>query len=144
MSGRDFDDYRRNYADAVRRISTFAAVGAFNTAAFFVLANILVNFGLGETIAAYAAYGTLVPVSFIGHRKLTFLSKGRLGAEWVRFCIVLTTNVTIIFVVTNMARSGYFAGWMTFAIISLLIPLLNFLLFQLWVFAVPRQQSEKR
>ena len=130
--------------ERARRISTFAMVGFFNTAVYFALANILVKFGVSETIAAYAAYGALMPISFIGHRKLTFLSKGRLGVEWLRFCAVQITNITIIFVVTNLSKSGYFAGWLTFAIISVLIPMLNFLLFQLWVFAVPHQKTEDR
>lgn len=119
-------------------------VGFFNTAVYFALANILAKIGVSETAAAYVAYFALMPVSFIGHRKLTFLSKGRLGVEWLRFCVVQTTNITIIFVVTNLSRSGYFSGWLTFAIISVLIPVLNFLLFQLWVFAVPVQRSEDR
>jgi putative flippase GtrA len=128
--------------EKARRISTFAVVGLFNTAVYFALANVILYFGASETIAAYAAYAALLPVSFIGHRKLTFLSEGRLGVEWAKFCIVQIINVTIIAVVTDLSGAGYFTGWLTFAIISILIPILNFLTFQLWVFAVAHKESE--
>ncbi|WP_189434603.1 MULTISPECIES: GtrA family protein [unclassified Mesorhizobium] len=120
--------------EKVRQILTFTAVGLFNTVAYFALANALLFLGSGETIAAYTAYAALLPVSFMGHRRFTFLSEGRLDTEWIKFCVVQITNIVIIAVVTYLSGAGYFTGWLTFAIISVLIPVLNFITFQLWVF----------
>ncbi|RWE75994.1 GtrA family protein [Mesorhizobium sp.] len=122
--------------DRLRQFITFCAVGLFNTGAYFAIANGLhLLIGLTETISAYATYLVLVPVSFLGHRKLTFASKGAVWGEWARFSIVQALNLLLIWVSTNLSREGYFAGWQTFAVISIAIPALNFVAFQAWVFA---------
>ena len=96
----------------VRRIAAFASIGAFNTVAFFLISTGLFQWaGLSAIVAGYVAYAVLVPVSFFGHRRITFSSDGAITAEWVRFC------------------------WVSFALISVLIPALNFVIFQLWVFS---------
>jgi len=38
-------------------------------------------------------------------------------------------------VLTAFAVSGHSPGWVSFALISVLIPALNFVIFQLWVFS---------
>lgn len=92
--------------------------------------------GLSEASAAYLSYAILVPVSFIGHRRLTFQSSGAISGEWLRFCVVQMTNIALIWIVTSAAASFTFlSGWPAFAIISILIPILNFIVFQIWVFA---------
>lgn len=113
----------------------FAAVGGANTAGYFVLAMLLAAAGLTDTVAAYVAYFCMVPLSFIGHRRLTFASDGDAKAEWLRFCWVQAASLTVIWSITQLNEAGYLTGWATFAAISILIPLINFICFQLWVFA---------
>ncbi|RWH70278.1 GtrA family protein [Mesorhizobium sp.] len=122
--------------DRLRQFITFCAVGLFNTGAYFAIANCLhLLFSLTETVSAYAAYLALVPISFLGHRRLTFASQGAVLGEWTKFCIVQALNLLLIWVVTLLSREGYLAGWQTFAVISVAIPALNFVAFQAWVFA---------
>ncbi|UVK46799.1 GtrA family protein [Mesorhizobium sp. AR07] len=118
------------------QIAVFIAVGLFNTGAYFLIANGLhLIVGLTETFSAFAAYVALVPLSFVGHRKLTFASNGLVVGELAKFCVVQATNVLVIWATTYLAHKGFFSGWQTFAVISVLIPALNFLTFQAWVFA---------
>ena len=112
----------------VRRLATFGAVGAFNTVAFFLIANVLSRF-VDDSVAAYVSYGILIPVSFLGHRQLTFRSQGLISKEGVRFCISQGLNLALIWIATHTL-----SGWLAFAMISVLIPILNFLVFQIWVF----------
>jgi putative flippase GtrA len=116
-------------SDRIRRIVTFGVIGAFNTGAFFILAT-LFNYALNsEAASAYLAYAMLLPVSFLGHRRLTFRSEGLISREWIRFCVIQGINVAVIWLVTHTL-----SGWISFAMISGLIPILNFLVFQIWVF----------
>ena len=120
----------------LRQFAVFCAVGLFNTGAYFAIANGLhLLGGFSETGAAYSAYLALVPVSFVGHRRLTFASDAAVLGEWARFCVVQAMNLLVIWVTTYLAHQGYFSGWQTFAIISIAIPALNFLTFQVWVFS---------
>lgn len=119
------------------RLPIFLAIGLFNTGAFFVLASILTYFfGFGPRAAAYISYAVLIPVSFFGHRRITFGSNGSVSWEWVKFCVIQITNILIIGLVTSVAEEiPVLAGWVSFAIISILIPVLNFIVLQLWVFS---------
>jgi len=120
----------------VRRIAAFASIGAFNTVAFFLISTGLFQWaGLSAIVAGYVAYAVLVPVSFFGHRRITFSSDGAITAEWVRFCVIQAVNLAIVGVLTAFAESGHIPGWVSFALISVLIPALNFVIFQLWVFS---------
>ncbi|WP_271894148.1 GtrA family protein [Candidatus Phyllobacterium onerii] len=115
----------------------FIAVGLVNTGAFFVLANLFTYaIGFSPKIAAYISYAILMPVSFFGHRRITFGSKGTMLWEWAKFCATQAANVGIIGLVTEAADSfPILVGWLSFAIISIIIPALNFMIFHLWVFS---------
>jgi putative flippase GtrA len=121
----------------IRRIATFGAVGLFNTLAFFVLANALNQLlGIGEAGAAYVSYAALVPVSFFGHRRLTFRSRGNISREWLKFCAIQVANLSIIWCVTILSQKfPFISGWPAFAIISVLIPVVSFFVMQIWVFS---------
>lgn len=119
----------------VRQIAIFGMIGLTNTLAYFVLANVLHSFaGVDQAAVSYGAYIILVPVSFLAHRRLTFASKGRASVEWIKFCFVQAGNLLIISCVTIVARYTEAPAWSSFAAISILIPALNFVMLQLWVF----------
>ncbi|MDH4984434.1 GtrA family protein [Aminobacter anthyllidis] len=120
------------------RVATFSLIGGLNTAAFFVLANLLgYRLGLSADVAAYLAYAALLPVSFFGHRRYTFMSRGRIGTQWAKFIIVQATGLGVIKVATSLAVPG----WMAFGLISVAIPLINFVVMQAWVFCEPEAKS---
>ncbi len=126
----------------LKRMITFAAIGVANTSLYFLLANALVYLGrLEQDVASYLAYVTLLPVSFFGHRKVTFGSKGRAVGEWTRFCLM---QAVCIFIIAGV--NFWFAGlsrahsWVAFAIISVLIPSTSFVAMQMWVFAKRHQR----
>nr|WP_281414877.1 GtrA family protein [Rhizobium sp. BK538] len=118
------------------RVARFAAVGAANTLMYFLLANALVYIvGLSGDVAAYAAYTMILPVSFVAHRRVTFRSNGDRTTELVRFFLLQAMSLSIIAAV-NYVVAGYPSSfaWIGFALISLLIPLANFIVMQFWVF----------
>lgn len=122
--------------EKVRQILIFGAVGLFNTVGYLILANgAHLYLQLHQTSAAYLAYTLMVPLSFFGHRRLTFGSSEPVSVEWLRFCLVQATNLLIIWCVTFTSTHLQLPGWIAFAVISVLIPFLNFMVFRLWVFA---------
>jgi putative flippase GtrA len=125
-------DWRKRW-----RFVIFFAVGLINTGAFFVLATVLTYFfQFGTKTSAYTAYAFLVPISFFGHRRITFGSNGPVSREWIKFCVIQVTNLFVITVVTHWAEvSPLLSGWPSFAVISVFIPIMNFIVFQLWVFS---------
>lgn len=125
--------------DAALRIARFAAVGLFNTLAYFVLANSLhYAFGMTAELASYAAYFIMVPVSFIGHKRVTFGTKGHALQELTKFSMLQAANLCVI-AAANLATKTFNApGWVAFALISIAIPAINFVVMQIWVFVVRR------
>jgi putative flippase GtrA len=120
---------------SLRRLLIFSAVGLFNTAAFFLLANgSYYALGLGQGVSAYLAYVLVLPISFLGHRELTFASKGEIVHEWARFILLQATNLIIIWAINKTVSSYALPGWTAYGVISIAIPALNFVVLQIWVF----------
>lgn len=122
------------------RFARFTAIGAANTLAYFILANAIVYVvGLAREPATYIAYAAVLPFAFIGHRKITFKSSGNALVQWLRFCVMQMICITIIALVNWMMEGQpQSSSWVGFTAISILIPLLNFVIMQLWVFVVRR------
>lgn len=119
----------------LRELIIFTLVGVFNTVAYFVLANVFYISGLGRGVSAYLAYGVMLPVSFFGHRKLTFASAAPVAGQGIRFALVQVCNLLIIWVVSAATQHLDLPGWISFATISVMIPLFNFIVLRLWVFS---------
>ncbi|WP_228019282.1 GtrA family protein [Phyllobacterium pellucidum] len=130
-------------ANKVHRLIRFGLVGGANTVAYFILANALVYIiGVQRELSAYFAYALILPFSFFGHRRFTFRSRGNAMSEWVRFCVMQGVCLSIIAGV-NAFSKHYPASlsWVAFAAISFLIPVINFLMMQAWVFATRGKAS---
>jgi putative flippase GtrA len=120
---------------SLRRLLIFFGVGLFNTAAFFLVASGLrYVLRLEQGVSAYLAYALVLPISFLGHRGLTFASKGAIVRQWARFILLQMTNVIIIWAVNRAASSYSLPGWIAYGVISFAIPALNFVVLQIWVF----------
>lgn len=110
-------------------------VGFFNTASFFLLASgFRYALGLGQGVSAYLAYALVLPVSFLGHRRLTFASKGAILHQWARFLLLQATNLLLISAINKGASYYALPGWIAYAAISFAIPILNVVVMQTWVF----------
>lgn len=125
--------------EAALRIVRFAAVGLFNTIAYFVLANALhYAFGMTTELASYVAYFVMVPISFIGHKRVTFGTKGQALQEFTKFAILQIANIVVIAAANLVTKTLAAPGWVAFALISIAIPAINFVVMQIWVFVIRR------
>ncbi len=120
-----------------RRLLKYVVIGAAITLAYFALTNAAVSFGgIGAKTASVGVYLVMLPIAFVAHRRITFASRGQMLFEWVRFCSVNAANLLIVFEVSAIAVDRYaLPPWIAFLIISVFIPIVNFVAFQMWVFA---------
>jgi putative flippase GtrA len=120
------------------RLSRFLGVGAITTVGYLVLTNaVILLFGAGPRVTSVGVYLLLMPLSFLAHRRVTFVSQGRAASEWVRFCGVHACNLIIAYAISSFAgANGYLPVWLAFLVISIVVPIVNFIAFQVWVFTL--------
>lgn len=123
-------------ARPIGRVVRFSAIGALTTTSYFVLTNLVVTLGMDAKTASVVIYLLLMPISFLGHRRLTFASRGRAAPEWLKFCLVHAINLIGVYVLSWFAidRNGL-PPWLAFMFISIAAPGVNFIAFHLWVFS---------
>ncbi|WP_425353812.1 GtrA family protein [Ancylobacter gelatini] len=118
-----------------RQIIIFGIIGVFNTLSYLILANAFYYIlGWGELFSSYLAYFIMLPISFFGHRFLTFGSAGRISAEGGKFLFVQLCNLLVIWGCYSIAAAQSWSAWIVFALTSVIIPLVNFIIFRFWVF----------
>lgn len=118
------------------RLLRFGLVGGLSTMASAVLVWTQVDvLNADPRLAAVIAYLLLVPVNFLGQRRFTFASSGRLTREALRFILVHVSNLMLsllgMVVVVDLLRADYRWG-IVFSMIA--VPLATFLAMQHWVF----------
>jgi putative flippase GtrA len=124
-------------SQVIGRFLRFSAIGAGTTLGYFALTNVAVTLcGSGPKSASIGVYLLLMPISFMGHRHLTFASSGQTFLEGIRFCSIHAINLIVAFGISLIAvdRSGL-PPWTAFLIISAAVPVVNFIAFQTWVFS---------
>jgi putative flippase GtrA len=71
-----------------RELVSFVAVGAFNAAAYLLLASALKAFGLSTTLSSALAYAACVPPGYIAQRSWTFRSTSSVARSVPRYLSV--------------------------------------------------------
>jgi putative flippase GtrA len=118
------------------RVCRYLVVGGATAFLFLAVSNTLTLLAGVEvfTSATVAFIACLLP-AYIGHRRYTFMSKGNVKLETFKFAIsnVLGLGITAATVVfLNESFSPHPA--ITFAVTSVLVPALNFLILNFFVF----------
>lgn len=118
------------------RAVRYALVGLGNGVVFSGTTAFAVSFlRMSPVLASALGYLCSVPLSFFGHRSFTFRSQNAWQGEAGRFVLVhsccLAASVLIMGVITGMGLP-YYLG---LAGAVMLIPIMNFLVSNFWVFA---------
>ena len=121
----------------------FALVGLLNGCIFAAVTALLVSgLGVDPIPASVAGYCLSVPLGFLGHRQFSFRSRGHWLAEAGRFVVVQLVNIAAtagsMYLAVEHLGAAYYWG-MVAAVI--LVPMVNFLLAHLWVFAGPANEG---
>lgn len=121
----------------------FGIIGISSGLLFIATTSLLVHFGgASPQHASIAGYIVSIPTNFVGHRRFSFRSRGRLLAELVRFVCVHLFNIVLTFAIMSgaVAHLGLAYAW-GMAGVVVIIPIVNFVLAKLWIFG---QRSSAR
>lgn len=97
------------------RVARFVLVGAAASLTYVVVAALLHRgLGCGKFQASAIAYLVAIPVSFVGHKRLTFRDDGRWAGQAVRFALLQAVNLTVVllavYVTEPLGDIGYWIG----------------------------------
>ena len=118
----------------LRRLATFASVGAIATIGYAVIAGSLAFMGVKPLWASLTAYAICTAWSYLGHKRFTFASAGPHHIEAPRFIVaslvglLVATATPILFALLGL--SPYFAILAT----CILVPIISFVASQRFVF----------
>ncbi len=119
-------------------VSRFALVGLSATALYAVLAlflGALMRDDAGQAAASLLAYATAAIFSYCAHRVFTFASNGAYRFEIPRFAALTLSGVAISFIVPLVLSQWLLLPMIVpVAVVCVVIPLLNYVALDRWVF----------
>ena len=120
---------------SLRRLATFASVGAIATVGYAVIAGGLAFLGLKPLWASLIAYAACTAWSYLGHKRFTFASAGPHHVEAPRFIV---TSLIGLFVATAtpllFARFLGPSPYLAILATCILVPVISFITAQHFVF----------
>jgi putative flippase GtrA len=114
----------------------FGLVGIAATALYAALAVVSMRIGLPTVQASLAAYAAAALFSYLAHKSVTFMSLGRHRTEAPRFLLLTATGLAVAYLAPALL-TGMFGlpGIVPVLVTCILIPALNLLVLDRWVFA---------
>jgi len=119
----------------LRRLTTFATVGATATIGYAAIAGGLVSVGVAPLWASLIAYGICAGLSYLAHKRFTFGSAAPHRIEAPRF-VVTTLAGLLVALATPQLLAGLFGPSPYFGILAtcVLVPIISFIAAQRFVF----------
>ena len=120
------------------RLCSFALVGGTSAGVYVSLYLMLSYGGLMPELANVLAFGCAVLVQYVGQAKVTFRKKLNDHRQMIRFGLMVTGGVATSSLITG-GIAPYFTlpPWVAAVIVTLALPVQNFVFMNLWVFAKP-------
>jgi putative flippase GtrA len=123
------------------KLMRFGLVGLLSAAVYSVaVVGLVAMLKLDGKLANVIGYVVALPINFVGHRHFTFVSKGIVSGDAIRFCILHGINIGI-----STAGFGILVDGMKlpywFGILGalVLVPISTFIVMDVWVFAEQRR-----
>jgi putative flippase GtrA len=118
------------------RIVRYCSVGFLITATYFAATVVAFEWTQAMSIVcSLIGFFIALPIAYAGHRYISFRSTGRHVVELPRFIVATSTMFVVssvsIVVFVDLLHTSYLVP---LTITSLLVPLVNFLVLQMWVF----------
>lgn len=115
----------------------FGLVGIAATALYAILVTVFMNLiGLSAVQASLAAYAAAALFSYLAHKSRTFMSRGRHRTEAPRFVLLTVVGLAVAYAAPALLTGVLgLPGVVPVLVICILIPALNLLILDRWVFA---------
>ncbi|QIB32703.1 GtrA family protein [Ancylobacter pratisalsi] len=118
------------------RLARFVLVGAAASLTYIVVSALLHRAGGVDKFTASAlGYVVAIPVSFVGHKRVTFRDTGRWRVQAGRFGFLQGVNIAVVllavYVTQPLGEAGYWIGLLLGVV---LMPLTSFLAMHFFIF----------
>ncbi|MER8501759.1 GtrA family protein [Mesorhizobium sp. M0195] len=139
---------RRSTGDAgLRLLARFGSVGIAATILYAVMATALVKwqrFGLSPVGASLAAYTAAALFSYLAHKFVTFASSGSHRSEAPRFLLLTATGFAVAYAAPALLTAKFgLPPIIAILVTCLLVPAVNLLMLDRWVFAQRRRGQQR-
>jgi putative flippase GtrA len=118
------------------RLIRFGAVGGATSLGYALgVAGLVEWAGAAPTLAAALAYGALLPLNYLGHRRATWRSRAPRRPEVLRFLAVHGVTALVCTALMAVATGPLgLSHWAGSLVIVITAPVLNFAMFDRWAF----------
>jgi putative flippase GtrA len=127
---------RQRWLASRRRFLCFVAVGGTVGVIYLIFALCLTNvLQIDVFWANLLAYSCMVPVSFWGHKIITYRSAARAHTEFPRFCFTAGLGLLLSMVTVKLLGGTlHLPSYVSVGTVLIVVPLLSYLLMTVWVF----------
>lgn len=118
------------------KILAFGLVGLTASAVYVLVFSALGDvYQLNSLISTVIAYSIALPVSYFGHRYISFRSKNAMFFEITRFLVSQFVGLSICLLITLILNVAFNFGHSISGVVSALaVPCISYVLFKLWVY----------
>lgn len=114
----------------------FAVVGALVAALYVLIYTGLLSAGVARQAANLAAFATAVAVQYAAQTLWTFGRPLAVPDQVVRFLCTIALGYAVSALVTGVLGPAFgWPDWLAAAAVTVVLPVQNYLLFRLWVYA---------
>ena len=126
-------------------ILRFGVVGSVVAGCYVALYLGLLALGLYQPLANLAAFLTAVLVQYLGQTMWTFHRPLALPGQIGRFLFTISFGLVVSALVTGTLGPGLgWPDWVSAAVVTVVLPVQNYLFFRNWVFPGTRISGERR
>lgn len=129
----------------LKLLARFGSVGIAATVLYAVLAAVFAGserIGLGPVEASLAAYAGAALFSYLAHKFFTFMSDGSHRSQAPRFALLTATGLAVAYAVPSLLTVKLGLPLVVPVLVTcVVIPALNFLVLDRWVFAERRRKD---
>jgi putative flippase GtrA len=121
-----------------RRFFCFVAVGGTVGLIYFIAALFLTDvLHIDVFWASLLAYSCMIPISFWGHKIVTYKSRARALTEFPRFCFTAGLGLFLSMITVKLLSGTlHLPSYVSVGTVLVVVPLLSYLLMTVWVFGV--------
>ncbi|MER8827361.1 GtrA family protein [Mesorhizobium sp. M0938] len=142
MRAAPMSEGRSTAGAGLKLLARFGLVGVAATILYAVLATVLVKserFGVTPVQASLSAYAAAAVFSYLAHKSVTFMSSGSHRSEAARFLLLTATGFAVAYAVPALLTMKLgLSPIIGILVTCLLIPAVNLLMLDRWVFAQGR------
>ena len=113
----------------------YIMVAGFNAVLYIGLSSYITSLGMKPRYASVLALLPVLALSYLGHKYGTFRSKGRNRDELPRFLVMALMDLLLAGWLPVLTALFHLPHIITFALVSVAVPLANLVLMRFWIFA---------